>query len=67
MAGVRQDPQLFSESVQFNVDLDNPGIDAHRRQWAAEIVQPIGWSIVSAGGIRFVSAAPTCRSVRVSS
>ncbi len=49
MAGVRQDPQLFSESVQFNVDLDNPDIDAHRRQWAADmvhadqVVERVGW------------------------
>ena len=49
VAGVRQDPQLFSESVGFNVDLDNPGIRPERRQHAAElvhvdkIVERIGW------------------------
>ncbi len=49
IAGVRQDPQLFSESVHFNVDLDNPEIDAAQRQRAAEmvhvdrLVERVGW------------------------
>ncbi len=49
MAGVRQDPQLFSESLRFNVDLGNVDIDAHRRQGAAEmvhadqVVERVGW------------------------
>ncbi len=52
MAGVGQDPQLFSESLQFNVDLDNRVIDAHRRQRAAEVVhadqvvERVGWEHV---------------------
>jgi len=52
MASVRQDPQLFSESLQFNVDLDNLDIDAHRRQRAAEmvhadrVVERVGWGHV---------------------
>jgi len=49
IAGVAQDPQLFSEPVAFNIDLDNPRIDAARRDNAArlvhvdEIVRRIGW------------------------
>ncbi len=49
IAGVRQDPQLFSETVHFNVDLDNGAIDAARRQRAAEmvhvdrLVKRVGW------------------------
>jgi ATP-binding cassette subfamily B protein len=49
IAGVRQDPQLFSETLQFNVDLDNPRIGDERRRRAAEtvhvdqVVQRIGW------------------------
>lgn len=49
VAGVRQDPQLFSETVHFNVDLDNSAIDAEQRQRAAEmvhvdqLVKRVGW------------------------
>lgn len=49
IAGVRQDPQLFSETVHFNVDLDNVAIDAARRRRAAEmvhvdrLVKRVGW------------------------
>ncbi len=49
VAGVRQDPQLFSETVHFNVDLDNETIDQVRRQRAAEmvhvdrLVERVGW------------------------
>ncbi|MCK5379089.1 MAG: ABC transporter ATP-binding protein [Acidobacteria bacterium] len=49
ISGVRQDPQLFSETVHFNVDLDNGAIDAARRQRAAEmvhvdrLVKRVGW------------------------
>ncbi len=52
VAGVNQDPQLFSETVRFNVDLDNPGIDAERRETAAgmvnadHVIDRIGWSHV---------------------
>ncbi len=49
VAGVRQDPQLFSETVQFNVDLDNGVIDQAQRQRAADmvhvdqLVERVGW------------------------
>lgn len=49
VAGVRQDAQLFSESVRFNVDLGNPGISAGDSDEAAElvhadqIVERVGW------------------------
>jgi ATP-binding cassette subfamily B protein len=52
IAGVRQDPQLFSETVRFNVDLGNAGIDADRLDKAAalvhadEVVARIGWEHV---------------------
>jgi ATP-binding cassette subfamily B protein len=52
VAGVRQDAQLFSESVRFNVDLGNPGIsqahciDAVRLVNADGIVERIGWDHV---------------------
>ena len=39
IAGVRQDAQLFSETVGFNVDLDRPDITAERRAGA-----PPTWS-----------------------
>jgi len=49
IAGVRQDPQLFSETVQFNVDLGNPDIDVATIQDAAvlvhadQVVDRVGW------------------------
>ncbi len=49
IAGVRQDPQLFSETVRFNVDLGNPDIDAAATQAAAvlvhadQVVDRVGW------------------------
>ncbi len=49
IAGVRQDPQLFSESVRFNVDFANPAIDDEARGVAAglvhadRVVARIGW------------------------
>ena len=49
VAGVRQDAQLFSESVRFNVDLDNPAIGDDEAAAAAElvnadrIIERIGW------------------------
>jgi ATP-binding cassette subfamily B protein len=49
VAGVRQDAQLFSESVRFNVDLANPEISIADSQAAAElvnadlIVERVGW------------------------
>ena len=49
VAGVRQDAQLFSESVRFNVDLGNPEISAGDTDEAAElvhadqIVERVGW------------------------
>jgi len=49
VAGVRQDIQLFSESVRFNIDLDNPEIDEQRAQAATAmvhadtIVKRVGW------------------------
>ncbi|HSL18384.1 MAG TPA: ABC transporter ATP-binding protein [Methylomirabilota bacterium] len=49
VAGVRQDAQLFSESVRFNVDLDNPAIGDQEAAAAAElvnadrIIERIGW------------------------
>jgi len=52
IAGVRQDPQLFSETVQFNVDLGNPDIDAAATQDAAvlvhadQVVERVGWEHV---------------------
>jgi len=52
IAGVRQDPQLFSETVRFNVDLGNPGVDAAATQDAAvlvhadQVVERVGWEHV---------------------
>jgi ATP-binding cassette subfamily B protein len=52
IAGVRQDPQLFSEAVRFNVDLGNPAIDDAGCEAAAELVNAdrviarIGWEHV---------------------
>ncbi len=49
VAGVRQDAQLFSESVRFNVDMGNPEISAADTDDAAElvhadqIVERVGW------------------------
>jgi ATP-binding cassette subfamily B protein len=49
VSGVRQDPQLFSESVRFNVDLGNPAIADARCEAAARlvhadrIVEQVGW------------------------
>jgi len=49
VAGVRQDAQLFSESVRFNVDMGNPEISASGIDAAAElvhadqIVERVGW------------------------
>jgi ATP-binding cassette subfamily B protein len=52
VSGVRQDPQLFSESVRFNVDLGSPGISADDCEEAArlvnadQIVERVGWQHV---------------------
>jgi ATP-binding cassette subfamily B multidrug efflux pump len=52
IAGVRQDPQLFSETVSFNVDLGNPAIDQAGCEAAAELVNAnhvikrVGWDHV---------------------
>lgn len=52
IAGVRQDPQLFSETAQFNVDLGNPAIDVATTQDAAvlvhadQVVDRVGWEHV---------------------
>ena len=52
IAGVRQDPQLFSETVRFNVDLGNGAIDQAACQAAAvlvnadHVVERIGWDHV---------------------
>jgi ATP-binding cassette subfamily B multidrug efflux pump len=49
IAGVRQDPQLFSETVRFNVDLDNRSIDAAKTEASAvlvhadNVVDRVGW------------------------
>ncbi len=49
IAGVRQDPQLFSETVQFNIDLGNSDIDAAAIEDAAvlvhadQVVDRVGW------------------------
>jgi len=49
IAGVRQDPQLFSEKVRFNVDLGNPVIDPAMTEAAAvlvhadNVVDRVGW------------------------
>lgn len=52
IASVRQDPQLFSEPVAFNVDLGNPGIsrdgcaEAARLVNADRVVERTGWDHV---------------------
>ena len=52
IAGVRQDPQLFSETVRFNVDLGNPGVDTAATEDAAalvhadQVVDRVGWEHV---------------------
>jgi ATP-binding cassette subfamily B protein len=52
IAGVRQDPQLLSETVHFNIDLGNPAIDASRTEAAAalvhadRVVDRVGWDHV---------------------
>jgi ABC-type multidrug transport system fused ATPase/permease subunit len=52
IAGVRQDPQLFSETVSFNVDLGNPAIDQAGCEAAAvlvnadHVVKRVGWEHV---------------------
>jgi ATP-binding cassette subfamily B multidrug efflux pump len=50
IAGVRQDPQLFSETLRFNVDLDNPAIQKGGCEAAAalvnadRLVERVGWA-----------------------
>jgi len=50
VASVRQDIQVFSESVGFNVDLDSPDIEPAAREAAASLVhadrfvERLGWS-----------------------
>jgi ATP-binding cassette subfamily B protein len=52
IAGVRQDPQLFSETARFNVDLGNPDISDADTEAAAVLVNAdrvtdrIGWDHV---------------------
>lgn len=52
IAGVRQDPQLFSENVEFNIDLGNPTIDREAIESAAtlvhadKVVERVGWDHV---------------------
>ncbi len=52
IAGVRQDPQLFSETVEFNIDLGNLKIDREQIESAADlvhadnIVERVGWDHV---------------------
>jgi ATP-binding cassette subfamily B protein len=49
IAGVRQDPQLFSETVRFNIDLGNREIDSGDTEAAAvlvhadKVVDRVGW------------------------
>jgi len=49
IAGVRQDAQLFSEPLRFNIDLANPAISSAETEAAAElvhadrIVDRLGW------------------------
>lgn len=49
VAAVRQDIQVFSDDIAFNVDLGTPGIDAEDRQAAARLVHAdrfidrLGW------------------------
>lgn len=50
VAAVRQDVQVFGQSLQFNVDLDHPDIDEDRRNQAAQLVNAnrfvdrLGWT-----------------------
>lgn len=50
VAAVRQDIQIFSDTLQFNVDLDNPDIDPARREAASALVHAdafvkrLGWA-----------------------
>ncbi len=52
VAAVRQDIQVFSEDVAFNVGLDNPQVSAADREEAARLVHadrfidPLGWDHV---------------------
>ena len=52
IAGVRQDPQLFSEAVRFNIDLGHPGISEAECEAAAvlvhadKVVDRVGWDHV---------------------
>jgi len=52
IAGVRQDPQLFSEAVRFNIDLGNPDISKEECEAAAllvhadRVVDRVGWDHV---------------------
>ncbi len=52
IVSVRQDIQIFSEDIAFNLSLDNPGIDAAQRQAAARLVhadgfiEELGWGHV---------------------
>jgi ATP-binding cassette subfamily B protein len=52
IAGVRQDPQLFSETVRFNIDLGNPDISKADTEAAAvlvnadRVVDRVGWDHV---------------------
>jgi ATP-binding cassette, subfamily B, multidrug efflux pump len=54
VVSVRQDVQLFAETLAFNVDLDNPAIDAAAREAAAALVHAdrtvgrLGWDHVLA-------------------
>ncbi len=49
VAAVRQDIQIFSDTLRFNVDLDNPAIDGERRDAASALVHAdafvrrLGW------------------------
>jgi ATP-binding cassette subfamily B protein len=52
IAGVRQDPQLFSETVRFNIDLGNPDISEADIEAAAvlvnadRVIERVGWDHV---------------------
>lgn len=52
IAGVRQDPQLFSEAVRFNIDLGNQDIDPAKTEASAmlvhadRVVDRVGWDHV---------------------
>jgi len=52
IAGVRQDPQLFSEAVRFNVDLGNGEIDPAKTEASAvlvhadSVIDRVGWDHV---------------------